>query len=86
MELLVLVPSDLLQISVSYLYKSTTVELNVFLHVPMVQPIKLLKFFQFIKFPSFQNSGQNFTIMPDIDKDLLAMDRNISSTYIVTQT
>jgi hypothetical protein len=48
-------------------------ELNVFLHVPMVKSIKLLKFFQFIKFPFFQTSGQNFTMMPNIERDLLAI-------------
>jgi hypothetical protein len=54
MDLLNSAPSDLFQIYVSYLYKSHTNELNIFLHVPMVNPSKLLKFFQFIKKASNQ--------------------------------
>jgi hypothetical protein len=73
MELLVSAPSNLLQIDVSYFYKSSATELNIFLHVPMVKPMKLLIFFQFIKFPLYQTSGQNYSMMPNIEKDLLAI-------------
>ena len=51
-DLLITGPSDLFQIDVLYFYKSSTQELNIFLHVP----VKLLKFFQFIKFPLSQSS------------------------------
>jgi hypothetical protein len=73
MELLILAPSDLFQIDVSYFYKLSTIELNIFLHLPMVKPNKLLKFFQFIKFPLYQTSGQNYSMMPNIGKDLLTI-------------
>jgi hypothetical protein len=73
MDLLISAPSDLFQIDVSYFYKSHTNELNIFLHVPMVNPSKLLKFFQFIKFPLAQNLGSNLTMMPTINEDLLAI-------------
>ena len=73
MDLLILAPSDLFQIDVSYFYKLSTKELNIFLHVPMVKPMKLLKFFQFIKFPLSQPTGKNFSLMPNIDQDLLAI-------------
>jgi hypothetical protein len=73
MELLVSSPSDHFQFDLSYFYISTTMELKVFQLVPMVKPIKLLKFFQFIKFLFSQNSGQNFSLMPNIDKDLIAI-------------
>ena len=73
MDLLITAPSDLFQIDVSYFYKSHTNELNIFLHVPMVNPNKLLKFFQFIKFPLAQNLGSNLTMMPNINEDLLAI-------------
>jgi hypothetical protein len=73
MELLILAPSDLFQIDVSYFYKFWVAELNIFLHVPMVKPMKLLKFFHFIKFPLSQTSGQNYSMMPNIDKDLFAI-------------
>jgi hypothetical protein len=72
MELLILALSILFQIDVSYFYKSTTFELKVLLHMPMVKPNKLLKFFQFIKFTFSQSLGSNFTMMPNVDKDLLA--------------
>jgi hypothetical protein len=42
-NLLILEPSDLFQIDVSYFYKSSTKELNILLHVLMVKPMKLLK-------------------------------------------
>ena len=51
MELLLNSPADLFKIEVSYFYKPETQEINMFLHVPMVKPEKLLKFFKFIKFP-----------------------------------
>jgi hypothetical protein len=72
-DLLISAPSDLFQIDVSYFYKSHTNELNIFLHIPMVNPSKLLKFFQFIKFPLAQNLGSNLMMMPNIDQDLLAI-------------
>jgi hypothetical protein len=50
MDLLISAPSDLFQIDVLFFYKSNTNELNIFLNVPMVNPSKLLKFFQFINF------------------------------------
>jgi hypothetical protein len=34
--------------------------------------MKLLKFFQFIKFP-LSRTGQNFAMMPNIEQDLLAI-------------
>jgi hypothetical protein len=73
MDLLITAPADLFQIDVSYFYKSRTNKLNIFLHVPMVNPNKLLKFFQFIKFPLAQNLGSNLTMMPNIEQDLLAI-------------
>ena len=73
MDLLISAPSDLFQIDVSYFFKSHLNELNIFLHVPMVNPSKLLKFFQFIKFPLAQNLGSNLTMMPNINRDLLAI-------------
>ncbi len=76
MDLLISAPSDLFQIDVSYFYKSHQNELNIFLHVPMVNPNKLLKFFQFIKFPLAQNLGSNLTMMPNINQDLLAIGQN----------
>ena len=39
----------------------------------MVKPNKLLKFFQFIKFPLSQSMGQNLTMMPNVEQDLLAI-------------
>ncbi len=45
--------------------------MNISLHVPMVTPMKLL--FQFIKVLLSQTSGQNYSIMPNIDLDLLAI-------------
>ena len=39
----------------------------------MVKPTKLLKFFQFIKFPLSQTSGQNYSKMPIVCKDVLAI-------------
>ena len=47
--------------------------MNIFLHAPIVKPIKLLKFFQLIKFPLSQSLGQNSTMMPDVKEDLLAI-------------
>jgi hypothetical protein len=41
--------------------------------MPVVKPKKFIKFFQFIKFPFSQLSVQNFTMMPNIDKDLLTI-------------
>jgi hypothetical protein len=41
----------------------------------MVKPIKLLKFFQFIKYPLYQTSGQNYFMMPNNEKDLLAIEQ-----------
>jgi hypothetical protein len=35
--------------------------------------MKLPKYFQFITFPLNQNSGQNYSMMPIIEKDLLAI-------------
>jgi hypothetical protein len=55
------------------IYKSHNNELNIFLPVPMVNPSKLLKFFQFIKFPLAQTLGSNLTMMPNIYQDLLAI-------------
>jgi hypothetical protein len=69
MAFLISAPSDLFQIDVSYFYKSPTNELNIFVHVPM----KLLKFYQFIKFPLSQTTGQNFSMILNIDQDLLAI-------------
>ena len=73
MDLLINAPSDLFQIDVSYFYKSHNMELNIFIHAPMVKPMKLLKFFQFIKFPLSQNIGKNLTMMPNVNEDLLAI-------------
>ena len=73
MDLLISAPSDLFQIDVSYFYKSHTNKLNIFLHIPMVNLNKLLKFFQFIKFSLAQNLGSNLTMMPNIDQDVLAI-------------
>jgi hypothetical protein len=39
MDLLILAPSDLFQIDVSYFYKLSTKELNICLYVPMVKPM-----------------------------------------------
>ena len=73
MDLQISAPSDLFQIDVSYFHKSSSQELNIFLHAPMVKPNKLLKFFQFIKFPLSQSMGQNLTMMPNVEQDLLAI-------------
>jgi hypothetical protein len=73
MEILILTPSDVFQIDVSYFYKSLATELNIFLHAPMLKPMKLLKFFQLIKFRLYKTSGQNYSMMPNIEKDLPAI-------------
>jgi hypothetical protein len=73
MDLLISAPSDLFRIDVSYFYKFHTNELNIFLHVPMVNPNKVLKLIQFIKFTLAQNLGSNLTMMPNIEQDLLAI-------------
>jgi hypothetical protein len=76
MNVLISASSDLFQIDVSYFYKSSTMELNIFLHVPVVKLVKLLKFFQLIKFSLSKSTGQNFWMMPNIDQDLLAIGRD----------
>jgi hypothetical protein len=73
MELLISAPLDLFQIDVSYFYKSSSTELNILQHIPMVKPNKLLKFFQFIKFLLYQTTGQNYLMMPNFGKDLFAI-------------
>jgi hypothetical protein len=82
MDLLISAPSDLFQIDVSYFYKSRINEFNIFLHVPLVNPSKLLKFFQFIKFPLAQNLGSNLTIMPNIVQDLLAIGQDHQFNFL----
>ena len=73
MELLISAPSDLFQVEVSYFYKPEKKEINIFVHIPMVKPNKMLKFFQYIKFPMTQTIGQNYSLMPHMEKDLLAV-------------
>jgi hypothetical protein len=48
----------------------------------MVKPNKLLKFFQFIKFPLYQTSGQNYSMIPNIENDLLAIGQELSIQLI----
>jgi hypothetical protein len=72
MELLISALSDLFQIIVSCFYKSASRELNIFLHIPMVKQLELLKFFQFFKFLLTQNHVHNMTMMPIVEQDLLA--------------
>jgi hypothetical protein len=62
MDLLIIAPSDLFQINVSSTNLTPT-NLNIVLHVQMVKPYKLLKFFHFIKFPRAQNLGSNLTMV-----------------------
>ena len=76
MELLLNSPADLFKIEVSYFYKPETQEINMFLHVPMVKPEKLLKFFKFIKFPLTQADSTNFSMIPHMDSELLAVGQN----------
>ena len=51
-------------------------EINMFLHVPMVKPEKLLKFFKFIRFPLTQSHTTNFSMVPHMDSELLAVGQN----------
>ena len=76
MELLLSTPADLFQVEVSYFYKPETMEINMFLHVPMVKQEKLLKFFKFIKFPLTQTTTTNFSMVPHVESDLLAVGQN----------
>ncbi len=73
MDLLITALADLFLIDVFNFYKSNSQELNIFLHMSMV---KVLKFFQFIKFGITQNSNQNMAMMPNVEQDLLAIDQD----------
>jgi hypothetical protein len=44
--------------------------------------MKLLKFFQFIKFPLSQSTGQKFSMMPNIDQDLLAIEQDHKFNFL----
>jgi hypothetical protein len=72
MELLISATSDLFQVDVSYYYKSVSQEINNFIHLPKLRPVKLLKLYQCIKFPLSQ-SIEKLTMMPNFKEDLRAV-------------
>ena len=76
MELLINSPSDLFKVEVSYFYQPDTKTINMFVHIPMIKPAKLLKFFKFIKFPLIQSGSTNFSMSPHMDSELLAVGQN----------
>jgi hypothetical protein len=44
--------------------------------------MKLLKFFQFVKFPLSQTTGENNSLMPNINQDLLAIEQDHEFTLL----
>ena len=73
MNLMISRPSDIFQMDTTYFYKQKEMTLNLFVHIPMIQPANLLQFFQLVPFPISTTIKANASMMPEVKQDMLAV-------------